>query len=145
MNDKKLIERFEPVKSILEWYIRFGDRKTLLTYLFRFLVENLGIESPAQRIELFYYLVPREASYEEIEPLILDIIQKSDFRENINLLIHLVHRIKINSEKEERPEQNRQVREFNRLFVQFINLHIAFEEIPSKFRSLFRDWLMCIR
>ena len=141
MSDEKLIDRYEPLESILSLYKRWGQSSTLIKHIFTFISKNLRVKR-SDRKYLFSCMFKHQQQREKkIRNFILTEASELSIEEQQNLIEQLVIQIKrqIYELKDESYGIEQTDRLNTRLYKQ-LNILRVFKENTRDFVCLFELW-----
>jgi len=142
MGDLKLIDRYEPLESILTIYKRWGQSSTLIKHIFTFISKNLRVKKQDRKY-LFNCMFNQQQQRErKIKNFIRAEASELGLEEQQDLIEQLIVQIKkqINNLDDENLRIKHSGNLNERLYKQ-LNLLRAFRQNAGDFINLFELWI----
>ena len=90
MSQEKLIDRYEPLDSILGLYKRFGQSSTLIKHIFRFISKNIKVKKQDRRLLFECMFNQQQEKEKKIKIFIASVASDLDLVEQENLIEQLI-------------------------------------------------------
>lgn len=145
MNGGKLIDRYEPLNSILTFYKRFGQSSHLVRHIARFIDENIKVKKKDRRALFDCMFKQQQDKEKKIKNFIATIAEDLDIYYQEDLIEHLIISLKSRIDKIRDPHMSlvHQNHLNDRLYKQ-INVLQAFQNNHRDFETLFNLWFIYV-
>lgn len=141
MSELKLIDRYEPLESILSIYKRWGQSSILIRHIFTYISRNLRVKKQDRKYLFTCMFNQQQQKEKKIRNFILSEALDLSLDEQQNLIEQLIIQTKrqINQTQEEEIRIKLSNDLNNRLYNQ-LNIIKAFRDNSDDFINLFELW-----
>jgi hypothetical protein len=141
MSDQKLIDRYEPLESILTVYRRWGDSSRLIRHIYTYIRRNIKVKKQDRKYLFDCMFEQQQQKEKKIRSFIALQASELSIEEQQNLVDQLITQIKtrINLSQDE-DWRFRQSSDLNIRLYKQTNIIKAFKENTKDFVELFELW-----
>jgi hypothetical protein len=141
MSDQKLIDRYEPLESILTAYRRWGDSSKLIRHIYTYIRGNLRVKKQDRKYLFDCMFEQQQHREKKIRSFIALQASELSIEEQQNLVDQLITQIKtrINLSQDE-DWRFRKSSDLNIRLYKQTNIIKAFKENTKDFVELFELW-----
>ena len=141
MSESKLIDRYEPLESILSLYKRWGQSSTLIKHICRFIGQNLRIKKEDRRYLFDCMFKQQQQRDRKIKNFLVIEAHDISLEEQLNLIELLIIQTKAQINKIQDQDQRLELFAIlnDRIYKQ-MNIISAFRQNARDFINLFELW-----
>lgn len=141
MNQERLVDRYEPLDSILQLYKRFGKSSNLVKHILRFIEENIRVKQQDRRHLLSCMFNHQQNRNKKVRNFIVSIASDLDVENQQILIEQLIIKTKTKiNELDDRKSRITNANQLNSKIYQQVNILKAYRDFPEDFQPLFQLW-----